>query len=99
MESTRESTSNYRLKKTNIKLYIKLHKIIDKEDLPKYYDMYWKNFELFEIVRGYKHIISLLSEYYKKKLSHKRIVEKMYERMKEKSTKKSKRNHILQQLS
>jgi len=60
MESTRESTSNYRLQKTNIKL----HKIIDKEDLSKYYGMYWKNSELFEIVPGYKHI-SLLSEYYK----------------------------------
>jgi len=59
-----------------------IHKIIDKEDLPKYYGMDWKNSELFEIVPGYKHIISLFSEYYKKKLSHKVIV------MKEKSTKK-----------
>lgn len=50
-----------------------LHKIIDKEDLPKYYGLYWKNPLLFEIVPGYKHIISLLSECYKKKLLHKNI--------------------------
>jgi len=66
-----------------------LHKIIDKENLPNYYGIYWKNPELFEIVPRYKHIISLLSKYCKKKLSHKDTVEKMYERMKEKSTKKN----------
>jgi len=27
-----------------------LHKIINKENLPNYYGMYWKNPELFEIV-------------------------------------------------
>jgi len=43
-----------------------LHKIIDKEDLPKYYGLYWKNPLLFEIVPGFKRIIALLSEYYKK---------------------------------
>lgn len=76
-----------------------LHKIIDKEDLPKYYGLYWKNPSLFEIVPGYKHIISLLSEYYKKKLSHKDTVRKMY-RVEEKPIKKTKkRSKILHQLN
>jgi len=47
-----------------------LHKIIDKENLPNYYGIYWKNPELFEIIPGYKHIISLLSEYYYIKKSY-----------------------------
>jgi hypothetical protein len=76
-----------------------LHKIIDKEDLPKYYGIYWKNPSLFEVVPGHKHIISLLSEYYKKKLLHKDSVEKMNERLKKSIKKTKKSNQILQQLS
>lgn len=76
-----------------------LHKIIDKEDLPKYYGVYWKNPAIFEILPGYRHTISLLSEYYKKKLSHKDTVEKMH-RTKEKLTKGiKKRSQILRQLN
>ncbi|XP_071567414.1 uncharacterized protein [Temnothorax nylanderi] len=63
-----------------------LHKIIDKEDLPKYYGLYWKNPSLFDIVAGHKRIISLLSEYYKKKLT-------------KKLTKKTNKSQILAQLN
>lgn len=70
-----------------------LHKIIDKEDLPKYYGLYWKNPSLFEIVLGFKRIIALLSKYYKKKLSHKDTIRKMINNC------KNKRNQILHQLN
>lgn len=56
-----------------------LHKIIDKENLPKYYGPYWKNPSLFQIVPGHKNIIILLSEYYKKKLLKKDNLKKMCE--------------------
>lgn len=42
-----------------------LHKIVDR-DLPKYYGLYWKNPFVFEIVLEHRHIISLLSNCYKK---------------------------------
>lgn len=48
---------------------------------------------------GYKHIISLLSEYYKKKLSQKDTAKKMY-RVKEKLTKRTeKKSQVLNKLN
>lgn len=64
-----------------------LYKIIDKEELPKYYGLYWKNPSLFEIVPGYKRTIVLLSEYYKK-LSHKDTTKVYGIKEKPKGTKK-----------